>query len=108
MVLYDYACPGCGPFEGWADAAAAGAGAVCPSCGAAAARTFSAPGGRGPRRRRLLGGLGAAALTRVERAEAGAASAGALPPGMPLDRGGRPHAHRVPAGATRRPWQVGH
>ncbi|MEA2149687.1 MAG: Zinc ribbon domain [Solirubrobacteraceae bacterium] len=107
MPRYDYACPACGPFEGLADAAAAGAGAVCPSCGEVAARTFSAPGGRGPRRRRLLGGLDAAALTRVERAEAGAASAGALPPGTPVDRGGRPQAQRG-AAAARRPWQLGH
>ncbi len=109
MPLYDYRCAGCGPFEARADVAAAGAGAGCPGCGAEAARAFTPPGGRVPRRRRQLQlqGFGAAALQRVDRAEAGAASGGALPAGARLDRAGRPRPSRAAAG-PRRPWQLGH
>jgi putative FmdB family regulatory protein len=105
MPIYDYACAACGPFEGWADAPAAGAGATCASCGALAARTFSAPGGRRPRRQRQLEGLGGAAVRRVDRAEAGDPAAGGMPDGARIDRSGRPHTRAAP---DRRPWQLGH
>jgi putative FmdB family regulatory protein len=109
MPLYDYLCAGCGPFEARADVSAAGAGADCPDCGAIAARSFGAPGGRGPRRQRQMEGLSSAAVRRVDRSTAGgAASVGAMPAGVPIDRSGRPlvsHAHHA---GGRRPWQVGH
>jgi len=107
MPLYDYLCTGCGSFEAHADVSLASVGMSCPSCSAPATRLFSSPGGRVPRRQRQLEGLGGAALRRVDRAQAGAPSAGAMPAGTQLDRSGKP---RLPAtGADhRRPWQLGH
>jgi putative FmdB family regulatory protein len=110
MPVYDYLCRACGPFEARAELSAAGLATVCPSCEMPAARAFSAPGGRGPRRQRQLEGLTAPALARVDRATAGgAASVGAMPAGARIDRGGRPvpaHSHAHAHGG--RPWQVGH
>jgi len=85
VPLYDYSCPGCGPFEVRADVSAAGYGAGCPQCGRVAGRVFSTPGGRAPRRRRQLSGLGGPALQHVDRAQSGAAAIGGLPPGTRLD-----------------------
>jgi putative FmdB family regulatory protein len=109
MPLYDYVCGLCGPFEARADVALAGAPAGCPACGAPATRAFGAPGGRGPRRQRRLEGLRPGAAARVERAESGVPSGGAMPAGARIDRSGRPHVHSpVGAAGSRRPWQLGH
>ncbi|HEX4345520.1 MAG TPA: FmdB family zinc ribbon protein [Solirubrobacteraceae bacterium] len=106
MPLYDYLCARCGPFEARADVSAAGAGVACPACESVAARAFTSPGGRGPRRQRQLEGLTASAVARVDRSTAGGgASVGAMPDGVRIDRSG--HAALAPVHMGR-PWQVGH
>lgn len=107
MPLYEYACAGCGKFERRAGAGSASAPLACPSCGRLAARSFTAPGGRGPRRDLLLGGLGAAPLARISRSEAGDPSLGALPAGRRIGVGGPPPLPPV-VHEPGRPWQVGH
>ncbi|HEU0317863.1 MAG TPA: FmdB family zinc ribbon protein [Solirubrobacteraceae bacterium] len=108
MATYGYRCAWCGPFERRANPRAAGAPAPCPTCGALCARTYDAPGGRSPRRARQLDGVGRPGRERIERAEAGVATAGAMPGG-----GARPHRGGAvpppaPPGGPGRPWQVGH
>jgi putative FmdB family regulatory protein len=104
MATYGYRCAHCGPFETRADSRSAGAPAPCPACGELSPRSYSAPGGRSPRRARQLDGVGPAGRARIERAEAGVPRAGPLPPGRHVHAGGP-----VPAQASRsRPWQVGH
>ncbi len=105
MGSYGYRCAFCGPFEKRANPRAPGAPALCPTCGELSPRTYSAPGGRSPRRARRLDGVGAAGRERVYRAEGGVPAAGSLPsgrrmPGVPVPAAGR-------AGPGR-PWQVGH
>jgi len=106
MLLYEYRCSSCGPFDAHVATSTAAGRAACPSCGVPAERIFSAPGGRGPRRQRQLAGLSTATLRRIDRAAAGAASIGALPADAPLGRGGRPMSR--PRTDERRPWQIGH
>jgi putative FmdB family regulatory protein len=43
MALYTYACPICGPFEGWRPVSLALADAACPHCGASSPRQISMP-----------------------------------------------------------------
>jgi putative FmdB family regulatory protein len=106
MPLYGYACAQCGPFEARGEVSAASAAVACAACGALAARTFSAPGGRGPRRQRQLQGLDGPALKRIDHAQEGGATVGAMPAGSRVDRSGRPkHAH---SHGSQRPWQLGH
>jgi putative FmdB family regulatory protein len=107
MATYGYRCAWCGPFERRANPRTAGAPALCPTCGALGPRTYDAPGGRSPRRARQLDGVGRPGRARIERAEAGAATAGPMPAGARLPRGGavRP---ATPAAGPGRPWQVGH
>ncbi|MGI8411444.1 MAG: zinc ribbon domain-containing protein [Solirubrobacteraceae bacterium] len=106
-MLYEYRCSSCGPFDAHVAGSSPASGAACPSCGAAAERMFSAPGGRGPKRQRQLQGLSPAALGHVERAQVGAVSIGPLPAGAAVARGGRPMRSR-PRADERRPWQIGH
>jgi putative FmdB family regulatory protein len=107
MPLYEYRCSGCGPFDVRGEAAVAAAGASCPSCGAPAARIFSAPGGRAPRGQRQLKNLSRSALSRIDRAQTGAPGFGGMAAGMPIDRGGKPLVRRTGTD-HRRPWQLGH
>jgi putative FmdB family regulatory protein len=44
MPRYAFSCGACGPFDVWRPAAEAGAPLRCPTCGAPAARVFTAPG----------------------------------------------------------------
>jgi putative FmdB family regulatory protein len=111
MPLYGYRCPACGPFDAFGPAALAAGGALCPSCRAPAARTFTAPAVRAPNRQRQLEGLSRSGLRRVEKAQAGGATSGPLPAGARLDGKGRPvgaHGRAGAGAADRRPWQLGH
>ncbi|MEA2297848.1 MAG: hypothetical protein QOF77_784 [Solirubrobacteraceae bacterium] len=105
MANYEYRCAWCGRFEKRANLRAPGAPALCPTCGTLAPRSYSAPGGRSPRRARQLDGVGRPGRERIERAEAGVPRAGGLPSGRHL-HGGAP----APPGPTAagRPWQIGH
>lgn len=108
MPLYEYRCTGCGPFEVRREPALAAADAACPGCGAPAARRFSAPGGRVPRRQRQLEGVGGPGRRRVDRALTGAPATGMLPAGVRLDGSGKPRAGKSSRPDDRRPWQLGH
>lgn len=104
MATYGYRCGGCGPFETRANPRAAGALAACPSCNQLSPRVYEAPGLRSARRARQLDGVGKAGRERVDRAQAGVPTVGAMPSGDHF-HGGAPQS---PRGAARRPWQVGH
>ncbi|HWF52391.1 MAG TPA: zinc ribbon domain-containing protein [Solirubrobacteraceae bacterium] len=108
MPLYEYRCTGCGPFELHRELALAAADAACPGCGAPAARMFSAPGGRVPRRQRQLEGLSGPGRGRLDRAQTGAPATGTLPAGVRLDGSGKPRARPSSRADERRPWQLGH
>jgi putative FmdB family regulatory protein len=49
VVLYQYLCAGCGPFEVSRPIGTAGPREGCPACGRLAARTFSTPALTSPR-----------------------------------------------------------
>ncbi len=42
MVLYEFICAGCGPFDAWRPVTSPAA--TCPSCGRDARRRYTAPG----------------------------------------------------------------
>jgi putative FmdB family regulatory protein len=109
MATYGYRCAYCGPFETRANPRSAGSPAPCPSCGELSPRSYSAPGGRSPRRARQLDGVGAAGRTRIDRAEEGVPAVGPRPSGGGVPFRGRPAAG-ADAGHHRgaRPWQVRH
>ncbi len=105
MATYGYRCAYCGPFETRANPRRAGAPAPCPTCGELSPRSYSAPGGRTPRRARQLDGVGAAGRARIDRAQEGVPRVGPKPDGgAPLR--GRPAGTGGPGGG--RPWQIGH
>jgi hypothetical protein len=106
-AIYGYRCSWCGPFDRRGNPRAAGAPAVCPTCGDLAARTYEAPGGRGPRRARQLDGVGPAGRARIERAETGVPRTGPMPAGRRATRAG-PAPPKGRAHAAGRPWQIGH
>ncbi len=104
MALYGYRCSYCGPFETRANSRSAGAPAPCPTCGELSPRSYSAPGGRSPRRARQLDGVGRTGRERIDRAQDGVPRAGPLPPGRHVHPGGPAPTRAGPS----RPWQVGH
>ncbi|HZU19257.1 MAG TPA: zinc ribbon domain-containing protein [Candidatus Dormibacteraeota bacterium] len=86
MPLYEFACPGCGPFEERRPFERAGEAARCPSCGAPARRVLTPPSLRrleAPVRR---------ALEREERSRHEPAVVRRKAPAVPRLRraGGRP------------------
>jgi putative FmdB family regulatory protein len=97
MPIYEFACPGCGPFDVHRPAARSGEGAACPVCGAAAARVFAVPGGRADM---------AAGLRRGLEAEERSREAPQRVSGAELaSRHRHAHAHGTSGG---RPWQLSH
>lgn len=64
MPLYDYACPGCGPFRAWATMARAAEPCACPGCGRGSPRQLAAP------HLATMNGSLRQALARAERSSA--------------------------------------
>jgi putative FmdB family regulatory protein len=107
MASYGYRCAYCGPFEQRANSRSPGAPAACPDCGELSPRTYSAPGGRSPRRARQLDRVGAAGRARIERAQDGVPSVGRPAGGRALPQGG-PAGKGAGGRGPGRPWQIGH
>ena len=110
MPSYEFTCDACGTFEHWRDHRQASDAALCPACGANAARRFSAPAARTPRAMRMMGGANAEGRDRIVRAHTGEPRVVTGPPSGTRVSGGLNKPLRIHDRPHRpsRPWQVGH
>lgn len=86
MPLYEYDCPGCGPFTESRPMARSAAPAPCPACGGGAARVLSATAVGRSRGRRARGYV-EPRLVRSDR---------------------EPPQPKMTAVSSDRPWMIGH
>jgi putative FmdB family regulatory protein len=90
MPLYEFGCPGCGPFDLRCDMRDAAAVAPCPACGRPAQRRYRVGVGRPAAG--ALRDAGRADRARVDRARSGEPVVTGPPSGRRLP-GGRAHRH---------------
>ena len=88
MPLYDYKCAECGPFDVWRKMAEVTTPLACPSCGATAARVFTAPNIS----------LSTGSLSRVGNS---------IEPRL-IKRQGEPAQPTTQSAKSGRPWMIGH
>ncbi len=97
MALYDYACPGCGPFEDWRPMADAAKPAACPVCGKPSPRAITAPNIS------TMSGNTRIASARNEKSADEPRVVAREKPASGSCHGGHAHSHK-----SDRPWMIGH
>ena len=89
MLLYEYRCPQCGPFDSRRDAEQANVPLPCPTCSTAARRVYTAPGTTV--RTGALAGASRHDRARIDRAISGEPTVSGRPGGRPLPARGHRH-----------------
>jgi len=89
MLLYEYRCAECGPFDHRRESRHASDPLPCPECATPARRVFTPPGTRS--RSGPLGGVSSVEQSRVDRALTGEPTITSAPRGRRLPSRGHSH-----------------